>query len=324
MAVVFVNELLCYICNKYNTAQKGQLKAVLLGFYTETELSDAKDDLFAHAAKLNIDDLPRCIKRAKGDNRARLLAEDILDVYSFLDEQQALDRLPVYVARSLDRVPLVRIEDMELYCVMKKLDDIDKRLNTIETVGVTYEQVTAVVDTVQRVVNKIDESATGAVAIGDGLQMSAHRAAELTDNVEAQQDDNAWNTVVRRTRPKQQEPRVSRAVSTNGHSKPPVTVRVCGTKVAAEGEEGIKAIPRKKVLAAFVGRLQQETTAEELDSYLTNEGMKGVVCRKLKAKPGQKFKTAAFYVSCCVESADLFYKEECWPAGAELRDWVYK
>ena len=86
----------------------------------------------------------------------------------------------------------------------------------------------------------------------------------------------------------------------------------------------VTAIPRKPVLAAFVGRLHLDTTEEVLTEYLKDVGMKGVVCKRLKSKDQQKFRTAAFYVSCCVESKDLFYNEECWPAGVELRDWVYK
>jgi len=52
--------------------------------------------------------------------------------------------------------------------------------------------------------------------------------------------------------------------------------------------------------------------------------MKGIVCKKLKAKDGRVFKTAAFYVTCSMDSADLFYDEKCWPSGVELRDWIYK
>ena len=98
------------------------------------------------------------------------------------------------------------------------------------------------------------------------------------------------------------------------------TVRVCGKKIT----EGVKAVPRKAILSAFVGRLHQDTTEEELSKYLAQEGMKGVVCRRLKPKAGFKFSTAAFLVSCCAESSTLFYDETCWPAGVELRDWVYR
>ena len=84
---------------------------------------------------------------------------------------------------------------------------------------------------------------------------------------------------------------------------------------------GIKAIPRPP--ACFVGRLDINTSEQDLHKYLTSLGMKGVYCRKLAAKDGKKYNTAAFKVTCSHESQELFYNEENWPAGAELRDWVY-
>jgi len=50
--------------------------------------------------------------------------------------------------------------------------------------------------------------------------------------------------------------------------------------------------------------------------------MKGVTCKKLVEKNGRNFRTSAFRVTCCIDSADLFY-ESLWPAGVELIDWVF-
>jgi hypothetical protein len=52
--------------------------------------------------------------------------------------------------------------------------------------------------------------------------------------------------------------------------------------------------------------------------------MKDIFCRKIQPKQGQTFSTAAFFVSCCIASEQLFYDERCWPEGVELRDWIYK
>ena len=97
-------------------------------------------------------------------------------------------------------------------------------------------------------------------------------------------------------------------------------------KDATEGTHGttVRGVPRRTVLAVFVGRLHKDMTPEDLTAYLTAEGRKGVTCRKLKPKVGQKFHTAAFYVSCCHKSRDTFYDESRRPEWAELRDWVYK
>jgi len=53
----------------------------------------------------------------------------------------------------------------------------------------------------------------------------------------------------------------------------------------------VKSVPRKNILSAFVGRLHLDTSEEELTKFFTNEGIKGVVCRKLVAKNGKKSST---------------------------------
>ena len=104
-----------------------------------------------------------------------------------------------------------------------------------------------------------------------------------------------------------------------------VPIRVRGSKdVLASTVRAIPRQPRRDVLAAYVGRIHPDTTEEQLSDFLADEGTKGVVCRKLKAKNGIKYPTAAFYVTCSKDSINLFYDENCWPAGVELRDWVYK
>jgi len=73
MADVTISETLCFIVNKFSVVTKVQLKAILVGFYTKEELSDAKDLLFANSGKLKVEGLPRYVKRTKVDNRAKLI-----------------------------------------------------------------------------------------------------------------------------------------------------------------------------------------------------------------------------------------------------------
>ena len=84
-------------------------------------------------------------------------------------------------------------------------------------------------------------------------------------------------------------------------------------------------MPRRPAITAFVGRLDIDTTEEDLTKYLTltSDGMKGVVCKKLKAKDGGSVQDSAFSVTCSPESQDLFYNESCWLEGAEPRDWIF-
>ena len=48
----------------------------------------------------------------------------------------------------------------------------------------------------------------------------------------------------------------------------PLPVRVKGSRTV----ESLKALPRRRVLAAYVGRLAKDTTEEDLSKYLAEEG----------------------------------------------------
>ena len=106
-------------------------------------------------------------------------------------------------------------------------------------------------------------------------------------------------------------------------ARTPAPVLIKGSRSPADVGEKLRTVPRKPVLAAYVGRLHPDTTPDELTEFLEGVVIKGVYCRKLKAKDGMKFKTSAFFVTCYPESSALFYDENCWPDGVELRDWVY-
>jgi hypothetical protein len=74
--------------------------------------------------------------------------------------------------------------------------------------------------------------------------------------------------------------------------KTKVAVKVKGIR----SDLSVKAVPRKEIVAAFVGRLNLDTEENDLRDFLTSAGLNDVKCKKLKVKDGQKFKfnTAAF------------------------------
>ena len=334
MADVFISEVLCFLSNRFSCTSRLQLKSILTAFFKEDELSEAKDQLFTDAAKTNVDGLPRNVKRAQGDNRLKALAVDLLDMFTCLDERRALTSLPVYVARNLDRIPTVKLEDMELFCVSQKLEALEKRLAAVETVNSKLDhisdQLAVQMDTVAGAAERIDKMAA--------VSESSQRPVTWADTVSATNQPllrSAAETI--------SEGAVTVPDPSDGDSGPPFQlverrksqqrhqqqqannrvyqVRLRGTKSVSD--DRVRAVPRTGVLSAFVGRLHKDTTAEALAAFLTAEGMRGVVCRKLSSKDGRVWDTAAFQV-VCRDSESLFYDEQRWPEGVEVRDWYFK
>ena len=107
-------------------------------------------------------------------------------------------------------------------------------------------------------------------------------------------------------------------LSSSSYSAAPKRPTIVGKR---QTSSEIKAAPRP--LVCFVGRLNLNTTAESLRDFLEEVGIMDAECRKLEAKNGKTYKTAAFRVSCPAIYRDLVYDEDNWPEGAELRDWVF-
>ena len=108
---LIINEVLCYLFGKFGKATIKQLQLVLLHFYTVDELVDAKELLHNECVKLCSDKLPRLVKRKQGDNRAKLVIDDIMELITIVDEQLLLDKLPTFVAQKLERISTVAIEE---------------------------------------------------------------------------------------------------------------------------------------------------------------------------------------------------------------------
>jgi len=63
-------------------------------------------------------------------NKLKLDAEDILDILTFLDENKAIDKLPLFVALDPDLIPSPALSEGDLQCVLGKIanqsDDVEQ------------------------------------------------------------------------------------------------------------------------------------------------------------------------------------------------------
>ena len=90
---IVISEVLCFMFSKFGKFTKMQMKSTLLGFYAETELDAAKDQLFGDSAKLNLDDRPRNVKRiAIGATTEFVLLSMIYSTYALTSMKRAVFR----------------------------------------------------------------------------------------------------------------------------------------------------------------------------------------------------------------------------------------
>lgn len=321
-APVIVNELLNFATFYIKRVTKTQLCDAITSFYFEDEMSTAKLHLSQAAADSGqtIDGWPKFINskgvpiHRKGDGVVRRAAEadDIVSMIAVLDANGV--RLPTYASVDLGRIPPPLISSANnntaMSDVAKALEVFAKRLDALEDGW----RMSSAAPAVQPVNTAAREPVVASPVLSfDGAPQPAYMPATVMpsmDRPQIAQNKQSWvGAAISGS-----VPDFVAAVKQANKS----SVRV-GTNT--NNSVKVKAVPQE--LACFVGRLDASTTAEDLHEYLTAKGMKGVYCRKLEPKNGRVFKTAAFKVTCCMESRHLFLDESCWPGGAELRDWVY-
>src|ERR1043165_461169 len=122
-----VSEALCFLFNKFGKVPEKNIKSVVINFYNDEEVSSAKDLLYRSLEQLKIDGLPRLVKR-KGDNKAKMDVEDIFTLLNFADEKLELNNLPTFVAVSVDRVPSIKPEDLDIFILAQKVAAIEEQL----------------------------------------------------------------------------------------------------------------------------------------------------------------------------------------------------
>ena len=116
-----MSELLCHLCYKHSKCNALALKTSIVDFYSLANISAAKDLILEEARSLNLENLPRR-RRDSVDNKARLDIDDIFCTLSMLDEKKLMDKLPIYVARNVENIPMLKMEEGEFRVLKHEID----------------------------------------------------------------------------------------------------------------------------------------------------------------------------------------------------------
>jgi len=77
-------------------------------------------------------DLPRLPKR-QGENKGRMTLDDVLKLFTVVDERKLVDWLPCYVAADLSPVPQVNAESVNVLHMAKKIESLEQRFSGLDT-----------------------------------------------------------------------------------------------------------------------------------------------------------------------------------------------
>jgi len=324
--------------NNFAKVPKANILAVIANFYSVDEIIAGKRVLFTFAESVPAEGLPRFINRKEGDKKRRLDVEDIYNLAVQLDQLKAT--LPTFVALDLTRIPPINPSEADVCALVTSVSHLRLELNAMTNLSAKVDAMMGQFDDIRKFVDQkmtglpvappvISTAVAGQSSTGtdDGSTTGGHvswaavASPRIPKMSSSDDEEGTFEVVAGRNRNRRSSQQPSVAQQPVQRLRAPAARKVI-TGVKSSENNKVAAVPRP--LVAFVGRLRHETSEQDLIDWLAESGIHDAKCRRLSAKNGRSFKTAAFRVACDNKYASLFYDESTWPAGCELRDWVFK
>ena len=128
-STMHVNELLTYCSFYMNNSTIDNIKKIINLFYSEDDIIDAKKTLWEIAK----DDLGVFPVRKDTNKRTSSLAH-VNDIFEALMKLDGMDKMPVFVAINIMKLPDRQPEELNLLSMVDRLSDIEKRIKNHEDI----------------------------------------------------------------------------------------------------------------------------------------------------------------------------------------------
>jgi len=110
------SDALCFLKCKFGRIPLKTIRSALSDFYSGEQLSAAKQQLLDDISEMNSSiKLPHMPRRRDGDNKVKKETDDIISLFSCIDENKLINRLPRYFSDNPDAMPPIRIYEGDLH-----------------------------------------------------------------------------------------------------------------------------------------------------------------------------------------------------------------
>ena len=141
-----VNELLCFLSSKIHNYPLTMIKKAILEFYREDEILTAKHIILQSVIAVTDKSLVQQYSRKRiGENKNKSTLDDIVNIWSVADENNLIDKLSIFCAADLSRIPALTDE----------LTDIAMIRNTVINLEAQVRALTDSLSTIQLVNNQM-------------------------------------------------------------------------------------------------------------------------------------------------------------------------
>ena len=127
---VVLSDALCFLKSKFGKTGTKSLRAALSDFYSGEELSVAKQQLLEDISVMKSSvKFPHVPRRRDGDDKATRVTDDIMLLFTCIDENKLIDQLPRYASDNPDAMPSIRLYEGDFYGIIKMLDKRNDKIS---------------------------------------------------------------------------------------------------------------------------------------------------------------------------------------------------
>jgi hypothetical protein len=120
---------LCFLRSKFGKSNGKVLKSATIDFFSDMDIKIAKQQLLADINRMDLtEQLPHIPTRREGNDRLVREVDDVITLFTLLDERKLLDALPTYVSDSPDNMPSTRLYEGDIKVVMDHLNRMDEKM----------------------------------------------------------------------------------------------------------------------------------------------------------------------------------------------------
>jgi hypothetical protein len=335
-------ELLYFVAGSVDCRPVAVIKSSIMDFYRDDEILLAKQKLATAVEKIDGVPIQPFTRKRIGENKIRASVDDILSIFTCVDEYGCREQLPLFCAAVRSRVPVLTDElsdigamRMELRQLREQFDQlsarlVDMSLNTCQcraSVSTTSGSLAKIAPSDHRasarrysslpqdgVTNVVADDAlhpvhgdTETVLIGNA-GFSPSKATDFADTVKNNIDKLDEFQLVERQKKKAKNAKIIGGIS--------VTT-------------AFKGVCKKSVVC--VNRLEAGTSVDSITSHLRDKGVEVVSCFELKAKnQSQTIRpdagTSVTSMRLCIWQYDIkkVMDPGMWPKGVLVRPWSFK
>ena len=193
---ITLSDVLCFVRHKFDKVAVKQLKSVLMDFYSAEVLSEAKSLLLNDINDFNSLGLPHIPRRHEGENRAAREVDDIVTIFTRLDELKQLDQLPRYVADGPDTMPSLRLYEGDLKGIMKMMQKLH---GTVMEQGAVLAAMTRELRSLQTCRVAPSTLQSSSIQLPDNLPAESGQYSKqntmTSEGIPSQDIDGAWAAV---------------------------------------------------------------------------------------------------------------------------------